>query len=46
MNYVGFLGSLIEDPKSSMTPEQYRANAAMAQQAFTDSEDVLKRYGR
>jgi hypothetical protein len=45
-NHVGFLGSLIEDPKSSMTPDQYRANAAKAQQAFTDSEDVLKRYGR
>lgn len=45
-NHVGFLGSLMEDPKSSMTPEQYRANSDKAHRAFTDSEDVLKRYGR
>lgn len=46
LNYVGFLASLIDDPKSSMTPEQYRANAAKAQQAFADAEDALGRYGR
>lgn len=46
MNYVGFLKSLTDDPASSMTPEQYRANSAKAHQAFADAEDVLGRYGR
>jgi hypothetical protein len=45
-NYFGALGSLIDDPRSSMTPSQYRANNDKAQQAFIDSEPVLQRYGR
>jgi hypothetical protein len=45
-NYAGFLGSLIEDPKSSMTPSKYRENSDKAHAAFADAPEVLQRYGR
>jgi hypothetical protein len=45
-NYIGFLASLTDDPKSSMTPEQYRENADKSRQAILDAGDTLGRYGR
>jgi hypothetical protein len=46
LNYASALGSLLDDPRSSMTDSQYRANNDKAQQAFINSEPVLQRYGR